>query len=248
MGGYEVGAWRLLRTLEKRHNIQSHELVSARGSNQVAPGSEPRVYRLLPLPGAMLSNGKWVAHRNANQTRIDRLEATKTVLEIVDQVRPEVVLFWQYFGDGGYSVDVLNHLAQRNVPVFCYASNMQLPLHRLVPLSDILQNASVPLWQSLARAARFWWQRARNRWDGASASLDWGNVAFCSEYLKNRHIQLGYPAHPGKVIHWGIDQVSDKQVIQSRSTPAMPLRLIWAGRICAPKGLHVPSGFVAVSA
>jgi glycosyltransferase involved in cell wall biosynthesis len=225
--------------LEHRHDLLSYELVSARGADQITSANEPRTFRKLPLVGAALVSGKWVAHNDAQKARADRIQASRLVLEQVDRTQPDVVLFWQYFSDGGYSVDVLNDLAQRAVPAFVYASNMQLPLHRLVTLHNILQDATVPRWQSLARAARFWWRRTRYKWDYATASINWSNIAFCSHYLKQRHVDLGYPAKSGKVIHWGIDQVADEHAIVHRPLPVCPLRLVWAGRICAPKGLHI---------
>lgn len=239
VGGYEVGAWRLLRLMECRQNLHSYELVSKLGADQVDKNTEANIFRLLPLPGAILKNGRWISHQDKKQTQSDRYQATRIILDVVEQVKPALIVFWQYFGDGGYSVDILKQLAARQVPIFIYASNMQLPLHRLVPLRRILANASVPDLYSLARAARFKWQGFRYGWDGETASVNWSNVAFCSHYLKRRHLELGYPALPSKVIHWGIDRVYSRQAIDSHPRSTQALRLVWTGRICAPKGLRV---------
>lgn len=238
-GGYEVGAWRVSQALQNIHNVDVHLLTSMRGVETGLHLGEKNCYRLLPRPGSWIVGDKYIPHGDLTVARQQRKLALLTMQEIVDYIQPDAVLFWQVFGlskifgSSLYSLDIFNYLKTKQIPAYIYSSVPELPLLQLVSPQYLLKTQQI---KNLYRWLRYQFAFLRRGQNIERVSLDWSKVAFCSQWLKDNHLKSGYPADLGQVIHWGIEVKPSYQV---NSLTQLPLKILWAGRICPAKGLHI---------
>lgn len=238
-GGYEVGAWRVSHALRDLHDVDVHLLTSMRGVETGLHLGEKNCYRLLPRPGSWIVGDKYIPHGDLTIARKQRKLALLTMQEIVDYTQPDAVLFWQVFGfaetcgSSLYSLDIFNYLKTKQIPAYLYSSVPELPLLQLVSPQYLLKTQQI---KKLYHWMRYRLAILRQGQGIETVSLDWSKVAFCSEWLKENHIKSGYPAKLGQVIHWGIEV---KPIYQLNFQAKLPLKILWAGRICPAKGLHI---------
>ncbi|MBW4662636.1 MAG: glycosyltransferase family 4 protein [Chroococcus sp. CMT-3BRIN-NPC107] len=238
-GGYEVGAWRVSHALRDLHDVDVHLLTSMRGVETGLHLGEKNCYRLLPRPGCWIAGDRYIAHGDLKIARKQRKLALLTMQEIVDYIKPDAVLFWQVFGfskacSGSlYSLDIFNYLKTKQIPAYLYSSVLELPILQLVSPQYLLETQQI---KKLYQWIRYQLVLLRQRQSIETIALDWSKVAFCSEWLKENHLEFGYPAELAQVIHWGIEV---KPSYQINSQTKLPLKILWAGRICPAKGLHI---------
>ncbi|MDX2098476.1 MAG: glycosyltransferase family 4 protein [Leptolyngbyaceae cyanobacterium bins.59] len=233
-GGYEVGAWRVSHQLQKQFGIEVYLLTSMRGVETGLHLGEQNCYRILPRPGCDVRGKTYIPHQNPQRTQRQRQLALQIMREMVETIQPDAVLFWQVFSWSLYSLQILDDLKQKGIPFYLYSSAFELPWFSMVSIQSLWQ---AQRWSSLSKYLRVYFGLWRRGALPERVDINWSHVAFCSQWLQQKHIELDFPAHTSQVIHWGID-IPSFVPTQSPRNPG-PLRLLWASRICRDKGLHV---------
>ncbi len=235
-GGYEVGAWRVSYALRDWCGVETYLLTSMRGVETGIHLGEKYCYRLLPRPGYRIVGDQYIPHNDLALVRQQKHLALQLMQEVVELTQPDVVLFWQVFAGSLYSLEIFNYLKQKRIPAYLYSSNIELPwLHVVLPKDLVVAKR----WRKLYSYTRMHlgsWRRGQAL---EIVPLDWSKVAFCSAWLKHKHIELGYPAQPSKCLNWGVDVGAFQPTGLLTMDSTLPLKIVWAGRIYRDKGLHV---------
>jgi glycogen(starch) synthase len=239
VGGYEVGVWDTTRLLGEIYNVDVYFLTSMRGVTTGQNLGEKNCYRLLPRPGYHIIGSEYIAHNDLQLTKEQRKLAFQIMCEVVNCIKPDVVIFWQSFfywhtcNGSIYDLRILDKLRNQNIRTYMYMAYWNIPVYQTTTPQYWLSSKNVL--QAL-RQFKFHLNSWKKNMLLEIVSINWKNVAFCSEDLKLHCIQDGHPSQDGKIIYWGINlaeiPISHRQI-------NLPLKILWTGRICSDKGLHI---------
>ena len=223
IGGYEIGCKDVVEGLTSRgHDIRV--LTSTYGCSQ-AEQSEG-VFRWLTTDSVMRIDGS-----SRDLPRIVRKESInrRAFERLCRDFQPDLVYLWN---PAHISLSIAAFAEQRGLPVCFFVSDHWLSGWANDALYSVSRRSPRRIgvriiWKPLVAALK------ASRFLQAD-SPSFKTVQFASHYLQRSAQEARVPVGNAEVIHWGIDV----EQFPFNQTPHNPRRLLFAGQLISPKGVH----------
>jgi glycosyltransferase involved in cell wall biosynthesis/O-antigen/teichoic acid export membrane protein len=218
-GGYEIACQRTADLLRERGHIV-HVVTSTCGLDKPHVDHViSRVLHRLPPEGRPSFHVRY-AWRQVCRARLLRINRA-TALRITRHFSPDVVFVWQSEGMGV------------GTPLY-----LQRAGYRVVHRRD--DEALADLLDRLSTEGRAFWRFCRRLLYGVKSSeLSFPNVIVISRYLRERYLKSGLAGEQLTVIPNGVPAWAISPEKENRNRDSIPFRLLFAGRVCESKGVHI---------
>ncbi len=225
VGGYELGCQQVMERLVQRgHRVVV--LTSTHGVN--VPRAEGHIHRVLPR------DDSWAPDQGLMRMALQETESRRHLKQLLTTFRPDIALAWSL---EGLANGLLPVFQKCRVPVVCGVSDYWI-------MNRPQFNHWVRFWHLPAVKAVSRWLKPVVRvlvsrlLPTQPPDIPWEHAFFTSHALRHHYEEAGMPVADSRVIYWGVDSDTLVQHCGSGRDAREAPRLLYAGRLVEPKGVH----------
>lgn len=225
VGGYELGCQQVMERLAQR----GHRVAIVTSTHGVdAPQQEGDVHRILHR------DDSWAPDQGVMRMALQEVDSRRHLKRILEAFRPDVALAWSLEGLANGLLPVLRYA---KIPVACGVSDywiMDRP-----KFNHWVRFWHYPALRTVSRLCKPLLRRLISPLlPTEPPGIPWHHTFFTSHALRQHYVDAGVPAGQGRVIYWGVDGDTLVRSCTDRECNTAGPRLLYAGRLVEPKGVH----------